>query len=275
MATRLYFDTEAPTVSPTFDAAWEVTGSAVRRILADAKYASHAFESLAAATTSNTPAGAVDVLIAQYVSAELSGAQTISLAIKGQIRALESNAAADLRMQAVIWVRTSAGGVRGTLIGANAGALSNEFFTSSRNIKIPLNGSTVPTSVAAQDGDRIVVEIGYRKHESAVTSRTGTFAGGNPSGTDLAEDETTTTANVGWLEFANTLVFKVSPARASQAVAQTALVPTPKARPSQVVAQTALVPTPAIRASQVVMQVAVFGAVASTDDGFVFVAVIG
>src|SRR6185369_1329070 len=179
MVTRLYFDTDSPPVSPAFDGSWEVTGSAVRRSLDPRKYDGHVLESLAVSTALNSPAGAVDALIAQYTSAPLDSNQTIAGAIKGQIRASENSATADMRMQCVIWVMKSDGTSRGTLIASSAAALGNEFNTSLRNIKIPKNGSTVPTSVAALTGDRIVVEIGYRKHENATNNRTGTFSAGN------------------------------------------------------------------------------------------------
>lgn len=269
MATRVYFDTQTPTVSPTADGSWEVTGSMVRRWLETAKYnevahPEHGLEALAVATALNSPAGAVDALILQAVSAPLASNVTISGAIKGQIIAVESNAAADARMQCVIWVMKADGTSRGTLIATNTTALSNEFNTSNRNIKIPKGGSTVPTSVAALATDRIVVEIGYRKHESATTSRTVTFQGGNPSSTsDLPEDETTTTLAQGWVEFADTLSFSAAPVRASHVVTETAMIPASAVRASQVVTNAALVPSSAVRASQVVMQVALLGAVAA------------
>jgi len=275
VSTRLYFDTNTPTVSPTADGSWEVTGSMVRRWLDVGKFPGHSLEALAVATALNSPAGAVDGLILQAVSAQLASNVTISGAIKGQIIAQESNAAADMRMQCVIWVMKTDGTSRGTLIASSAAALGNEFNTALRNIKIPKNGSTVPTLVAALATDRLVVEIGYRKHESATTNRTGTFSSGNPNTTDLPEDETTTTALAGWIEFADTLSFSIAPLRVSQTVAQTALVPTPAVRASQVVAQSALVPTPAVRASQVVMQVAVSGAVTVSAVGRTYVIWVG
>jgi len=232
-------------------------------------------EALAVSTALNSPAGAVDALILQAVSPPLASNVTISGAIKGQIRALESSATGDERMQCVIWVRKSDGTSRGTLIAFSAAALSNEFNTSFRNIKIPLGGSTVPSSVAALSTDRIVVEIGFRKHENATNSRTGQFSSGNPTGSDLPEDETTTTALAGWIEFADTLSFSIAPLRASQVVAQTVIVPTPAVRASQVVAQSVLVPTPAVRASQVIMQVAVSGAVGVTATPRTYVIWVG
>jgi len=268
VATRLYLpsstDPGAP-ISPAYDAAWEVTASAIRRSLELTKDDPSALVSSGVATALNTPAQAVDVLVAQYISAPISGTPTISGAIKGQVRALESNAAADLRMQCVIRVVSNDGTtVTGTLIAASAAALSSEFNTALRNIMIPLGGSTVPASVTAADGDRIVVEIGYRKHENATTSRTGTFSlGAISGGTDLAEDETTTTANVPWIEFADNITFKTVSTRASQVVLQSAITPpATSTRASQVVLQAAITPpATSTRVSQVVLQVAVSGGV--------------
>lgn len=235
MASRLYFSTDVPTISPTFDASWESTGNAVRRLLVDSKAdVTSAQENLASGTTLNSPAGAVDSLNVQYVSAPLSGAQTISGQIKAQMRVNESNAAADARAQAVIWVRTSAGGVRGTLVASSGAALSSEFSTTTTNRKFPLGAPVTPTSVAAQDGDRIIVEFGWRKHENATTSRTATFVSGYVStDTDLPEDESTTTANAPWIEFADTLVFQTTPIRESQASIEAVIEPDKALRESQ------------------------------------------
>lgn len=259
MATRLYLkQLTAASHSPAFDASWEVTGSAIRRIL-DTDKDETAFATAAATTASNTPAGAVDVLIAQFISAPLSANVTISGAIQGQVRASESNAAADMRMQCVIRVvQSDYSTVRGTLIASSAAALSNEFNTSLRNIKIPLGGSTVPTSVAALATDVIVVEIGYRKHENATNSRTGTFdLGAVSGGTDLAIDETTTTQNVPWIEFTEAITFSSTPRRISQAVVEGVVSPTSvQARLSQAVVEGVMAPTSQqARISQAVLEV--------------------
>lgn len=211
MATRLYFGAGTPGVSPTFTSGWEVTASAVRRILETAKgQANSAYETLSVATALNSPAGAVDVLIAQFVSAPLSANVTISGAIGGQVRAYESNAAADLDTQCVIWVMKTDGTARGTLITFDASALGHEWYTLFRNITTPKGGPITPTSVAALATDRIVVELGYRKHESGTTSRTGYLDFGNPTGTDLPVDETTTTQGVPWIQFTESLTFDSS-----------------------------------------------------------------
>jgi hypothetical protein len=235
MAKRLYLSNTAHTLTPTPDGAWEVTSGFVRRMLEETKLEAAAPANSAITTTLNVPAGAVDVLINQHISAPLSGNQTIAGAIKGQMRALESNAAADLRAQCVIWVMKPDGTSRGTLVAASASALASEFATgTAANREFPLGSPVTPSSVAALDGDRIVVETGYRKHENATTSRTGTVViGSTAGGTDLPEDESTTTNNVPWIEFADTLVFQATQVRVSQLGVEAAYIGDPEARVSQ------------------------------------------
>lgn len=262
MSKRTYFGTAAPPITPAFDSSWEVTGAAVRRVLEVSKDdLPVALESLAASSGAlNTPAQAVDVLVAQYVSAPLSGNQTISGAIKGQIRASESSLTGDLRAQTVIRVLSLDGTtVRGTLIASSASALASEFVGSLTNREFPIASPVSPSSVNALDTDRVVVEVGYRKHENAATNRSGTLSLGNPLGTDLAEDESTTTANTPWIEFADTLVFATTEERVSQVVVQSAITPpTVETRVSQVVVQSAIVPPASdSRVSLVVVQSAI------------------
>lgn len=221
MAKRLYASFDTPPVSPPFHASWEATSNAVRRVLTDSKEdLGFALESLAASTTLNSPAGAVDCLIVQLVSAPLSGNQNITAAIKAIFRAMSSSATGDLRSQCVIRVTDNAGTTdRGVLIASNAGALSAEWATTLTDRKFPLGwtgSGEDPTDVSALDDDRVVVELGFRKHENATTNRTGTISSGNPAGTDLPEDETGTAAGIPWIEFADTLVFKASAGRVSQ-----------------------------------------------------------
>jgi len=212
MATRFYLSSVAAGISPTFNGSWEATGAAVRRMLDTVKQSE--FETLTVACGST--AGPIDVLVAQYVSAPLSGDQTISGAIKGQLRTYEDNAALDARMQCVIWVRKADGTSRGTLVASDTSALASEFATSLTNREVPLGSPVTPSSVAALSTDRIVVEIGYRKHEAAATNRNVQMRLGAPSGTDLPEDETDTTDLVPWIEFADTLTFTAPTALVTQ-----------------------------------------------------------
>lgn len=230
MATRLYYGNEPATLSPTVDASWE-TGTPQRRLLVEFKQEHSGLgflEDISGSTALNSPAGAVDRVLAQFISPPLNGNQTISGAIKGQMKASEStSAASDLRAQVVIRVLSNDGTtVRGTLVASDTAALSSEFALNTRtNRKFPRGSPVTPTSVNALDTDRIVVEIGYRKHENNTSNRTGIIQIGNPTGTDLSEDETSTAADTPWIEFADTLVFATPNARMSSEVVRVSRVP--------------------------------------------------
>jgi len=283
MATRCYLPSAvagAAKVSPAFDASWEATGSAVRLILDTEKNeASGAYATKAVATSLNSPAGAVDVLIAQYVSAPLSGSGTISGNIKGQIRAQSSSLTGDLRTQCVIRVVSNDGSsVVGTLVASDGSALASEWATSLTNREVPLGSPVTPSSVGYSDGDRLVVEIGYRKHENATTSRTGTLDLGAVSGaSDLPEDESTTTQGAPWVEFADTLTFQSTNRRVSQTVLEPVVAPTSQqARLSQAVIEPVVAPTSQqARVSQVVLEVVYPSANPSTPLGRTWGAIIG
>lgn len=148
-----------------------------------------------------------DWLWRQYVSEPLA-AQTISGTVKGQMRVQEANAAANARAQMIVRVVSNDGStVRGTLYDGDLETLTgdptSEYGTSLTNRKFPRGGAATLTSVTAEEGDRIVVELGTRIHSTETTSRVLTVSF-TDSGTsaDLAEDETTTSsAQRTWVEF--------------------------------------------------------------------------
>jgi hypothetical protein len=222
MATRFYYESNAIStpngagvialpIAPAFDGSWEANPTVRRYWLTTDKWGTDRTE-LTASSTQNT--GTYDVAIAQFISAPLA-AQTIDGNVKGQIQARESAADADLRAQIVIRVVSNDGtSVIGTLLASDAAALSSEWNNSSvteRNAKFPLAASSPATltSTAVSAGDRLVVEIGYRAHNTLNAARTGTLAIGSAgSSGDLAENETETTATyTPWLEFSDTITF--------------------------------------------------------------------
>lgn len=204
MATRFYYDPVAvPTISPTFDAAvWDQSAAGLRRSLSTVSTANTMAEvTFADAETSVT--NNWDVLLVQAISAPLA-AQTISGAISGQIRCSETDALANIVGHINIRAFDSTGTTsRGTLLDA---ADPTEFvLTTLTNRKFPV--STAPTSTAVSEGDVLVVEIGYRAVNTAATSWSGTVSLGRGATTDLAVDESTTTAINPWIEFADNLMF--------------------------------------------------------------------
>jgi len=141
-------------------------------------------------------------LFAQYVSEPLA-AQTISGTVKGQIRSQLNNVSGATCSTAVtITVVNSSGTIVATLLNATAGNAT--LTTTLTNRTSP--PSTSLTSYACADGDRIVVEIGIRR-TAGTTSRNGTISMGDNSGTDLPENNTTTTANNPWIQFSQDLTF--------------------------------------------------------------------
>lgn len=149
-----------------------------------------------------------DAVIGQFISEPLA-AQTISGTVKGQIRAQENALSANLRSQCIIRVVQSDNTtIRGTLYAGDLTTLTGnptpEWATTATNRPLPFGGSVALSSLAIQNGDRLVIEVGYRKHAAAST--TGTLYFGDNSATDLAEDTTTTTANNPWIEFSQDLL---------------------------------------------------------------------
>lgn len=212
MATRFYLNTGDVSpggITPAFDGTWEQTTSALRARMSTFKQNS-AFTSLAIAETSVS--GTFDFLFRQYISDPLN-AGNVSGTVKGIIRCLESAADADFRAQMLIKLVSGDGGtVTGTLLAHDASALTNEFdATTLTNRKYPLNWAGAGTSltlVAANQGDRLVIELGIRAHNTTATSKTGTLRFGDHSASDLAENETGTTDDNPWIEFSQNLSFE-------------------------------------------------------------------
>ena len=206
MVTRIYLPTSgAARVSPAFDAAWDVTTGADRlRAVANLPSLTPFVDK----ATAETAAAAVNVLSRQYLAGPLA-AGNIAGSVKGQILCREDNLAADMRSQISIRVVSGDGTTfRGTLRPADAEALSSEWeklASGMRNRKIPL-ASLSPealTPVAAQAGDWLVIELGYRAHNTSTAAYTGRIKYGDafPPADDLPEDETEGADHNGWIEF--------------------------------------------------------------------------
>ncbi len=219
--TRFYLpSTGAAAISPTQSSEWDFTTGFDRLKLVTTKINSASATKAAADTTATANR---DALIRQYVSDGLE-AQTISGTLKGRIRAQENATTANLRAQVIVRVLSNDGStVRGTLYAGDltTGTTNptSEFAATLTNRQYPRGASVALSSVTAQAGDRLVVEIGYRKH--AALSTTGTLSFGDNSGTDLAEDETTTAANNPWIEFSGYVQFQstITPIAASDTLA--------------------------------------------------------
>lgn len=206
MATRLYF-TALQTFTVPADPSWEQTANAVIRVLSTVKPTAIPFASTVISKSVATNPG--DILMGQFISGALQ-AQTITGDVKGIIRALESAASTDAHAQTNIRVVTPSGTTRGTLLAHDASALTSEFSaTTLTNRKFPLawaGSGTALSSVAAEDGDLLVIEVGFRGFTASGPNCTLELGG--TAATDLAEDETSTTQLTPWFEFSADLLFQ-------------------------------------------------------------------
>lgn len=203
-ATRFHVArTTAADISPAFSAEWENTASALRRGMSVAGF-NETVQILS--ITDSTATADRDVLVFQFVSDAIAPG-VIAGTMKGQIQAQESIASYDLRIQMMVRVVSNDGSTfRGTLYGPDTAALSSEFNTVRRNVNAPRGGSVALTPVAAELNDRIVIEIGFRKH-AATSTIGGVYGGGLTADSDLPEDETTTSSSgvKPWFEFSDDL----------------------------------------------------------------------
>lgn len=220
MSTRLYTTSIPATLSPTVLAGqWNSTTGFVRRVLATV--AEGSAENI---TVGGGAAGPVNALNIQFHSSPLNGDQTISGAIKGRMLANESDAADNMYSNCAIWVMKSDGTSRGTLIAVDNAAITSEWSSLGvyTNRKFPRFSPVTPISVAALDGDRIIIEVGFRK-DSASTGRNGIIQCGT-NGSDLPENETQTASGTSWFEFTDTLSFtNASVGRVTQVQASVAV----------------------------------------------------
>lgn len=204
MATRLYYVANtAPPISPAFDAGWNSTTGAVRRMAAVTQDA--ATEQSTVNIGATGPSYTCQV---QLVSPPLT-AQTITGAVTVISRGRENTANANVNKRARSVRVVSGDGltVRGTL---NAWAATTSTTELSANTlqgqQHALNASL--TSVTCQDGDRLVIEIGYGVGTSG-TSPQGLMEWGG-TGTDHGTGNSDVTGSVPWVEFSADLTFQAS-----------------------------------------------------------------
>lgn len=200
-------------VAPAPDALWTQTAGAVRlRLTRDVLGTP-----LADVGVAEVSAVPLNVLVAQYVSDPLA-AQRIEGTARCVLRCDESNARADFRSQIGIRVVSNDGAtVRGTLLAPDVvGPLASEWNTVLQVRKFPVGypaAGVALSPVDSQDGDRFVVELGYRAHNTVTTSRTGVLNLGDPVGFDLPEDETSSAIMRPWLDLSDTIQWQHEPAR--------------------------------------------------------------
>lgn len=207
MATRFYFEgsgTERFPVTPSsWSSGWNTTTGQTRLL-------SH--------STRKRSGNATPVVNGNSVSGNFQSvwrgvshplkAQTISGTIKGQIRCSQGTAAGDYTLAVAVKIIQPDGTDRAVLLAVTASDLptshemattltNRSFRDASENLSISL------TSQSVSDGDMLVVELGFKN--GAGSNVSCTLEPRTDSGSDLAEDDSTTTANNSWIEFSGTI----------------------------------------------------------------------
>lgn len=211
MATRFFFSRQQQSniIQPAFGSGWHRTADAVRRRIYTFKTSMAMANQNIITSTAETVSFCLGV---QYISDPLA-ATTLSGTIKGQCRCQESNAG----LNATIAIRVAKCAIDGTSIteilaiaaSDNTAATPPEFATSLTNRKLMDSAESASislTSTGINAGDRLIIELGMRE-SNTTASRNSDLSLGDDSANDLAEDETTTTANNPWVEFSQTLTF--------------------------------------------------------------------
>ena len=193
---KLYVaNSTTPYAPATYRGAWDASGSIVDMALTQTPTGTAATKGVA---ETNVSAG-YDVMLARFVSEKLQANYTFTASdkIEWVLGWLESNAAADMFSHIHIYVTTgSSDTVRGTLLTNNIGA--TELVTTAAGMGEGL--FSLAGTVAALQGDRIVIEVGYVAQNTVTTSRTGTLNYGGTT-TDLFAGSTNEQTEPGWFQF--------------------------------------------------------------------------
>lgn len=215
MPTRFYLPNSgtSPVASPVLSAVWDITTGFFNRPT-DVTKSNTALGAGTARQKGSTTAWH-DRLDGVFISTQQLAAQTIAAGtFSAVIRAVESNAAADDFLQIVIKVVSADGATtRGTIyagsaltaVSATASAENGEYPTTSAT---RIKSAIATTSVVAQAGDRIQIELGARTG-GTTTTHTFTHRFGDPTATaDFALTAGLTSDAPPWVELSQTLTWQ-------------------------------------------------------------------
>jgi hypothetical protein len=217
MATRFYFPASgaAPVTPPTPAAAWTVTTGFAAFALKSSP--SGTAKASGTARTKGSTTANTNRLDRQYLSEFQLAAQNITGTFSMVMRGLESAVGADDWLQVIIRVVSADGAtVRGTLYAgstatAESATVGNEAEEFGTTLATRIKNAIAVSAVTAQDGDRLLVEVGYRSNGTTST-QSGTLEYGDPASTaDYALTSGLTTALVPWIEFSQTFTAYIDP----------------------------------------------------------------
>jgi hypothetical protein len=212
MATRFYLSSTAtaPGLPTPGFAAWGRTTEGTRQEMKVDKDGS-------ALTNKTVWAGGAaatneSALARQYISPPMAAgvAFATSDTIKGVVRVFESATNDNINRQPICLKVYAADGttLQSTLFAlAHAGPATTEWVVSTLTNRRFADGDTLAANYTTVAGDRLVLEIGGQVDATGGTSVTGTMNFGSSAASDLAEDETSTTANNPFFEISRTISF--------------------------------------------------------------------
>jgi len=207
MATRLYLSNrDSPNFIPSFVDSWN------SKTYADTKGISTSKANLAFSTKGaiETTSFYYHVLVRQYLTPPLAAGIVFNDAgtdyVKAQIRAIESNLAANMKLRLRVIIYLEDGSWQDQVISAYE---STEFATSLTNRTFSeVQDYAIYTTVG---GERLSIQIGYRCENNLTTPFTGSFEFGCNSSSDLPENETSTDQFCPWIEFSQNITFLPEP----------------------------------------------------------------
>jgi hypothetical protein len=209
MATRLYLPSSgAAAVNPPFtlQASWDQTGSADRLRMVTTKSAT----AMTSLTQASTITSNQRQLVRQYVSDPIAGQVLAVGTIKGTIRVAESATNDNINAVAskVLVVSNDGQTLRGAISNLSHTLVSvNEWATVAvglTNRRVADGDAT--SAVTSQEGDRIVIELGYSTTVGG-SSISGNMNFGDDAASDCADDEAGTAANNPFVELSITVEF--------------------------------------------------------------------
>jgi len=188
MATKFYLTNTAADISPTVKGGWSDASPVVFRKLGKEPEGSYG---------SNSNASTEDDTVAAIFVSDPIGGQTITGTVNGMVMSEHASGSGSTTLSWHVYVS------QGDSTSLTRGTLVNHQLSTASGLTTTLRGNALASesvsSVAAQQGDRIVIEIGSE-------GDFGTVVGYGGTGSDLTSGSTTTN-NPGWIEFSMDLSF--------------------------------------------------------------------
>lgn len=214
MATRLYLvgahGYSSPVEPSSWSSGWDATNTGFPQVALPSGHLG--LDGSAGLSNSGTGTSGDFVSIARHVSPPLA-AQTISGTVSGVLLCFQSNVSDSYTLAIAIKVITPTGADRGVLLAVSASddtsstppematsPMQRQFRDSAESTSITLS------SLAVSDGDRIVIETGFRQASTSINGGTLYHRGDSASSDCPANDTGTTTLNT-WVEFSDDIGF--------------------------------------------------------------------